>query len=245
MKELYAQVDDHIQQYQNGTITVSEDIEFSMRKTVKQITHYILSRYLDGGANENKDPLTKKRRPFRNVGNAIVDLEWRAKNIDRKNIEAEAEDGDHLFSLIVKKELQKWMKDANFGKTIDDYQRKKSEYGDALMKTTETDDELTIEPVKWSTMMVDPRDIENGMKIDQNFLSPLELKLKRGAWTEKYGEESAIDVVLDAHRRAHIQEYEEDAASKNQRALRRWAVALPTRISRPFYLVAAQAPGRT
>jgi hypothetical protein len=35
------------------------------------------------------------------------------------------------------------------------------------------------EPVNWSTMSVDPRDIENGMKVDQNFLSPLELKKKR------------------------------------------------------------------
>src|SRR4051812_43195154 len=116
MKALYTLIDDHIKQYENGTITISDDIEFSMRTTVRTITHYILSKYMGG----QTDMQTKRRKPFRNIGNAIVDLEWRAKNIDRKSIEAHATDGDHLFSLIVNKELQQWMKDNNFGKTIDD-----------------------------------------------------------------------------------------------------------------------------
>lgn len=185
--ELYALIDDHLQEYENGTITVSGDIEFSMSKTVKQIGHYILSKYMHG-----------KPDRFRNIGNAIVDLEWRAKNIDRKSIEAHATDGDYIFSLVIQKELHQWMKDNNFGATIDDFQRKESEYGSVLLKKTETADELIIEPVKWSTMAVDPRDIANGMKIDRNYLTPLEIKAKRKVWDEKYEGQSAIDVVLSA-----------------------------------------------
>jgi hypothetical protein len=206
MKELYGLVDDHVQQYENGTIPIADGIEFSMYQRVKQTTHYILSRYLDGGANDNKDPITGARRSFRNIGNGIVDLEWRAKNIDRKSIEAHATDGDYIFSLVVQKELQQWMKDNNFGQTIDDFQRKESEYGSVLLKKTETADELIIEPVNWSTMAVDPRDIENGMKVDKHFLSPLELKAKRGIWDEKYENESAIDAVLAAAKRAYRSE---------------------------------------
>jgi hypothetical protein len=107
-------------------------------------THYIMSKYMGGQIDAQG-----RRKPFRNIGNAIVDLEWRAKNIDRKSIEAEETDGDFIFSLVVNKELQQWMKDNNFGKTIDDYQRKKSEYGSVMLKKTETADELKIEPVKW------------------------------------------------------------------------------------------------
>lgn len=202
MEALYAEVEDHIQQYENGTITVSEDIEFSMRQTVKQITHYILSKYMGGQI----DPKTKARKPFRNIGNAIVDLEWRAKNIDRKSIEAHATDGDYLFSMIVQKELHQWMKDNNFGETIDAFQRKESEYGSVLLKKTETKDELIIEPVNWGTMVVDPRDIQNGMKVDKNYLSPLELKAKRGIWDEQYEGVSAIDAVLTAAKKAYKSE---------------------------------------
>src|SRR3978361_829314 len=118
MKEFYAEIEDHLKEYENGTITISEDIEFSMRQTVRQITHYIMSKYMGGQSDEQG-----RRKPFRNIGNAIVDLEWRAKNIDRKAIEAHATDGDHLFSLIVNKKLQQWGKDNNFGKTIDYYPR--------------------------------------------------------------------------------------------------------------------------
>jgi hypothetical protein len=141
---VYAEIDDHLKEYESGTITISEDIEFSMRQTVRQITHYIMSKYM-GGQNDQQG----RRKPFRNIGNAIVDLEWRAKNIDRKAIEAEETDGDFIFSLTVNKEVSQWMKDNNFGKTIDDYQRKKSEYGSVLLKKTETASKLIIEPVKW------------------------------------------------------------------------------------------------
>lgn len=196
MKDFFAQVDDHIKTYENGTITISDDIEFSMRKTVRKITHYILSRYMDGGANENKDPLTGKRRPFRNVGNAIVDIEWRAKNIDRKNIEGHATDGDYVFSLIVNKELQLWMKNSNFGKVIDDYQRKKSEYGNVLLKKTERDGKLLIEPVQWENVYVDPNNIAGGMKVEKSVLTLLDLKKRADLWTEQTDGELSIDVVI-------------------------------------------------
>ena len=93
MKEFYAEIDDHLKEYESGTITISEDIEFSMRETVRQITHYIMSKYMGGQLDEQG-----RRKPFRNIGNAIVDLEWRAKNIDRKAIEAEETDGDYIFA---------------------------------------------------------------------------------------------------------------------------------------------------
>jgi hypothetical protein len=36
-----------------------------------------MSEYMGGQLDEQG-----RRKPFRNIGNAIVDLEWRAKNID-------------------------------------------------------------------------------------------------------------------------------------------------------------------
>ena len=195
MKKILAEIDDFIKEYENGTITISDDIEWPMRETVKQITHYILSRYMDGG-NDNKDPITKLRRPFRNIGNFIVDLEWRAKNIDRKSIEAHATDGDHLFSLVTNKELQLWMKNNNFGATIDDYQRKKSEYGGVLLKKTELDDELIIDVVQWSNVSVDPSDISGGMKVEAHDLTLLDLRKKAEAWDVSSESENETNLEL-------------------------------------------------
>jgi hypothetical protein len=48
------------------------------------------------------------------------------------------------------------------------------------------------------------------MKIDKNYLSPLEIKAKRGVWDETYGDgakqESAIDAVLRTHKSAYKSE---------------------------------------
>lgn len=206
MKALYTQLDDYIKEYEQGTITISGDIEFSMYQTVRQITHYILSKYFKGGSGR-----------FRNIGNAIVDLEWRAKNIDRKSIEAHATDGDHLFSLIVNKELQQWMKDNNFGKTIDDYQRKKSGYGSALLKKTETADELTIEPVKWDHTVVDPRDIAGGPKIDRHYLTALDLKKKADVWDET--DDEGVSNIENA-----IKAAKEDKTNKGENRIEIWDV---------------------
>lgn len=37
-----------------------------------------------------------------------------------------------------------------------------------------------------------------GRPARRNYLTPLEVKAKRKAWDEKYGQRNAIDVVLDA-----------------------------------------------
>lgn len=200
LKELYGQLDEVIAFYDQGTVDISDDIPFEMPKLVKQITHYILSRYTEGGP-DNVDPLTRRRRPFDNIGNFIVDLEWRAKNLDRKNIVGQPNDEDYIFAMVVNKELQQELRELNFGKTIDDYQRKKSQYGSVLMLKTETKDELNIEPVQWSTMKVDPRDITNGPKIMMHYLTPLELMKKIGVWDEAYDGESGIDAAIRLFKR--------------------------------------------
>jgi hypothetical protein len=57
--------------YQQGTIRVSEHIEFLMHNTARQITHYIPSKYFKSAQGR-----------LRNICNAIVDLEW-AQRISR------------------------------------------------------------------------------------------------------------------------------------------------------------------
>lgn len=177
-KDLSAKLDDHASAYENGTVTIADNIDFSTRDTVRQVIHYSLSKYMGGQVDEYG-----RRMPFQNIGNFIVDLEWRAKNIDRKHIRGVAKDGDWLYSLVVNKELQQLLFEMNFGKVIDDYQRKKTEFGAVLMKKTETGGNLVIEPVQWNNLIVDQHDILGGIKIEKNFLSLLDLEKKANLWT--------------------------------------------------------------
>jgi len=176
-------IDSIISNYDNGVIKIAGDIEFSMAKDISQYTHYILSKYTDDGVDANGNPYR-----FRNVGNAIVDLEFRAKNLDRKNIQYTATDGDYVFSMIVNKEVQQFMKDENWGQFIDDFQRKKTEYGSVLVKNTAGQ----IDIANWNYIKANPRDIIGGEIIEEHELSPLELKRK--GWKN-------TDDVLLAHKK--------------------------------------------
>jgi hypothetical protein len=190
--EFLSEIEDFISLYEKGTITIVEGIEFNAPKLIKNITYYILSKYLDG----QEDQL-KRRKPFRNIGNAIVDVEFRAKNIDRKAIEASATDGDYVFSLVINKELQQWMRDNKFGRFIDEYQRKKSEFGSVLLKKTEANGELFIDVVKWNNVAVNPKDITGGAKVEKFELSALELRKKSNIW-----DTDVINEVIEIHKKS-------------------------------------------
>lgn len=185
---LNAELDRIVKAYDEPLI-ISGDIEFEQSKVVSQITHYLLSRYT--GPLGQKDELGR-RKPFRNVVNAIVDIEKRATDIDRKNIQILSQDGDYVFSLVVRKELEHWMEESDFGKTINELQGAKIEYGSVLAKKTETEDELMIEAADWEHIVVDANDIEDGAKIEKHFLSPIQLQQKKSVW-----DEDAIDALIN------------------------------------------------
>jgi hypothetical protein len=192
-QDLFSELDNHYQTYESGTITIADDIDFANKALVSQITHYILSKYTDGRPN-NEDEIGR-RRPFRNIGNAIVDLEWRAKNIDRASIQYDSTDGDYGFALTVNKELQQWMKDNNFGKYIDDHQRKKTEYGSILVKKIEKDGKLELSICKWTYMAFNPRDLAGGTKIEKHQMSPMDLRKMSGVW-----DGDQIELAVAAHK---------------------------------------------
>jgi hypothetical protein len=60
MKELHAAVDDHVAHYENGSITISGDIQFSMHKTVRTITH-TASKIIGTRTQRNRHALDTSR----------------------------------------------------------------------------------------------------------------------------------------------------------------------------------------
>lgn len=194
-QDFFAEIDNHVKLHDTGTVTIAEDIQYSVRRRVKQITHYILSRY-DDGRPDNKDAINR-RRPFQNIGNAIVDLEWRAKNIDRASIQYDSVDGDIGWALIVNRELQQYMQDEDFGRFIDNHQRKKSEYGNVMLKRHfDEDGDLEIEVCQWTNLAINPRNIKKGVKLEKHELSPMELRRRSNIWDSE-----EIERVIEDHKK--------------------------------------------
>lgn len=176
-KDFIKDITNAISLFENGTVIISDNIRHSARQTIRQITHYILSEYMNGNIDEQG-----RRKGFRNIGNAIVDIEWRATNIDRKNIVPRATDDDHVFAMVVREELRNWMKENNFGEIIDNIRRKEIEYGSVIVKKTVNDGVLKIEELDFENVIFDALDLDEGVKIETSYLSPYQLNKKRGIW---------------------------------------------------------------
>ena len=183
-KELLEEVEQHITAYKEGKYKRAWGRELDVRKKIIRTTAYSNSEY----TKLMKDEFGNELR-FRNIGNSIVDLEWRAKNLDRKNIEAVAVDGDYVYSMIVNRETQNYMKNNDWGQFIDDFQFKKSQYGEAAVKDCEEGPDI----VNWTTFYFNPLDIMGGIKVQEFSMSPMEVRKK--------GWEGEVKTALEAHKK--------------------------------------------
>jgi hypothetical protein len=185
-KDLYARLDEDEKNYRTSTIKLWDSIDFSQYETLKQAGYFILSRYMSGQTDE-----LGRLKPFRQLSNGVVEIEFRAKNIDRAHISYKATDGDYGFALAVRKELQEWMEVSDFGTYIDDYQRKKAQFGTTITKVNEYDDSLTFTVCDWQNLIVNPRDIKNGDIAEDREMTLRELEDMRGKWDD-------VDKAIDA-----------------------------------------------
>lgn len=190
-KDLYKTLEEHEQSYRKGTLTLFDGVEFSQYQTIRQAGFFILSKYLSG----QKDELGRLK-PFRQLSNAVVDIEFRAKNIDRSHIRYKSDDGDYMFSLVVAKELLEWMDDNDFGTFIDTYQRKKSEFGTAVAKVTKKGKDLFFDVVEWQNLYVDPKNMKDGIKLEKHEMSELDFEQMKGTW-----DSDQIDAALKKFKR--------------------------------------------
>ena len=177
------EVNQIISNYDNQTITIMSGLDFHQSATIKMIEFYSNSKYLQGQLDE-----LGKEKPFHNIGNAICDVENAAVDIDTKDIVATADmpaDYDKSFMLSI--ELQEWMKEADFGRVLNDMRDTRTRYGGVLVKKCieigeDGKKELEIETLEWKNLVTDPIDIMGGAIIEKHYMSPSELAKKDGIW---------------------------------------------------------------
>lgn len=164
--------------YKTATIDLAEGLSFNMYETIRTVDFYSNSKYLKG----NKD--SKGRiKPFYNIVNAIVDASVVATDIDTKDIQIVADDPkDFVRSFLLSKDVYNWMKEENFGETLNEIGETRARYGGVLLKKTNIDKKLKVEVVQWQNVIVNPVDIVNGIIIEKHFLSPVEVANKSDVW---------------------------------------------------------------
>jgi len=158
------------------TIDLVDGLPFSQKKTIRTIEFYNNSKYLNG----QKDELGRDK-PFYQILNAICDVENAAKDLDTKDINITSDDGNHyLESWLMSKDIQVWMKEVNFAKTLNDMRDTHTRYGSLLVKKVVKKDEkgkkmLSLELPEWKNTTTDQVNIIQGVIVETHWMTPVEL----------------------------------------------------------------------
>jgi hypothetical protein len=158
------------------TIDLVPGLPFSQKQQINTIEFYNNSKYLNG----QKDELGRDK-PFFQILNAICDVENTAKDLDTKDIDTTSDDANYyLESFLLSKDIQVWMKEVNFAKTLNDMRNMHTRYGSLLVKKVVKKDkkeekQLYLELPEWKNTMTDQVNIIQGAIIETHWMTPVEI----------------------------------------------------------------------
>jgi len=182
--KIFGEVNEIIGAYNTSALEIINGLNFSMSEMIRTIEFYSSSKYLLGQVDE-----LGKEKPFYNIGNAICDVEDAAVDLDTKDLQVTADEPkDFDKSFLLGKELQNWMKEMNFGQTLNELKQTRTRYGGVIAKKCleeyDGKKELEIQVPEWKNIVCDPLDIEKGVIIEKHYMSPSELSRKMDVWQD-------------------------------------------------------------
>ena len=176
--KIYEQTKTLFDNYMSGGINIVEGLEFNQAQLIKEIEFATNSQYLSGKYDD-----LKRYKPYYNIINFRLNVATRATDLDVKDITIVSDrpqDADK--TKVLRKESYEWMKKQRFGQTLNRIGRRRAKYGGVVVKKTEKNGELIIEPLDWRNLVTDEVDVMNGAVIERHFLSPIDLAKKMGVW---------------------------------------------------------------
>ncbi len=161
---------------QQGNTLISKYVTFDMRENINKIEAYINSKHISGDTDS-----MGRDKPFFNIVTGIVNIWFRATDIDRKNIRIKSTKAeDTIMAFLGTVHLNQWMRKANFGVFLNDWGRTLARYGSAVTKFVEKDGELYAEVIPWNRIIIDPIDFDANVKIEVLELTPSQLRKRKG-----------------------------------------------------------------
>lgn len=185
---------DQIEDVYNGSITLIDGLTFNHRDVLRTIEYYSNNEFLTG-----KYDSLGREKPFYNVCNYRVTTAKVATDLDVKDIKYESDSltkADIVATMLINRELFKYLKESNFSKTLNDMGLTRPKYGGLLIKRYSGGGDMTIDVVDWKNATVDPVDIMGGAIIETHYMSNSEFMDKQDVWEN-------VDEVIDAHKKAN------------------------------------------
>jgi len=157
--------------YDNQTIDIPGNEEYSQSELIFAINCARLSKYLDDNATDD----IIGDYPYDNISKYRIRLEARATDFDPKHVEIEPLDASResrISAMIATKAMQKYMRKHDIGALLDTYADYRPEYGGFLVKKTKDG----THKVHWENVITDMSDILGGVIIERHYMLPSQLK---------------------------------------------------------------------
>ena len=194
-KKIFAYLDNLSDAY-NGSVEVISGLQFNQKETLRNVEFYSASRYLSGNTDE-----LGKEKPFYNVCNYRVTIAKIATDLDVKDIKFDPDTIDQktvVATMMINRELFKYLKEINFSRTLNEMGHTRPKYGGVLVKRYKGDNVVELEVVDWRNVESDPVDVLGGAIIETHYMNPSDVIKKSDTWYE-----SEIDEAVTAHAKAN------------------------------------------
>lgn len=200
-QDIYGFVDQVTTRYRSETnqVDVVEGLSLSTYSLLREIEFLSSSHYMIGDVDEDG-----QIRPFLDITTRILENQRAAEEIDTSDINLVTHDPQfYTRAMLLDRYNQNWMQDKRFDQTINEAIETRGKYGGLLLKVTETDDDIDVNVVDWTTFAGDEADLESGVKVLTHFYTPADLieKGKELGWNmdEVY---AAIEFYADSQQEA-------------------------------------------
>src|SRR3990167_6175568 len=158
--------------YTSGTVKIGKYVDISIYEIIETITAYLNSKHITG----DKDSLGRDK-PFFNIVTAVVNIWYRATDIDRKDVRVNPDKaGNTIPALFANALLQDWMKRERFGVFLNNWGRTLAKFGSAVVKFVEKEGKLIPSVVPWSRIICDKIDFDSLPRIEKLYKTPAQLR---------------------------------------------------------------------
>ncbi len=193
------------------SIPMNESWNWGMKEHIKISTLYKNSQFATGNSQSERD-----FKPFKNIVRPILNLRYRAEDIDVKDILLYVDDPDsyHLSFLVKKYHDDVYVIENDLDTFFDELKESKIDFGGGLSKKTKEPKPEVV--ALQSIAFCDQTDIMSGPIAIKHFFSPDQLKdMEKAGWgSESNGATISIDNLIVLARSEQVKDTQTSIKTK-------------------------------
>jgi hypothetical protein len=161
-----------------GQTDIYGNLDYQPHEIIRRAFYMLNFTHLNGEKDENG-----RLKPYMDLYQRVMDTQLAGEDLDTKDFDFEAIKPQFLTqSFLLEKEHQDWIREVNWGETINEFTATRGIFGYAWLKPIRANGKLDFEVVNWATINPDPDDFD-GDKYEEHIYNKSQLfDMKQRGW---------------------------------------------------------------